>query len=197
MIPFLKTRAIAMVSISAALSVGCSQTSAAEQAEASSIADEASVDHSEHEAVLVSAEILRRIGDGDFSGAAALTDEADRMMRQIQQQISRYGLEQTKQRGREALAEQQIRLVSESGDYAMVLVENPNSDYSPVSSEIYKRGEDGTYKAVLLPGPHIPCDLVREFFEEKGSPEEEAPCTVYDADGSIDPVDPQTPSLQN
>ncbi len=197
MIPFLKTRAVATVSIAAALSVGCSQTSAAEQAEQTAEAAEASVDHSEHEAAKVGVAILRRIGDGDYEGAAELTDNPDEMLRRIAQQIQMKGSEETRAGNRAAADEQQIRSVSESGDYAMVLVENPNSDYSPVSSEIYKRGEDGTFKAVMLPGPYIPCDLVREFFEEKGSPEEEASCTVYDADGSIDPVDPQTPSPQN
>ncbi len=113
---------------------------------------------------------------GEFAAAAEMTDNPEYMLRQFDREIKTYGLDQTKERWRQSLAERDIRSITESGDYAMVLVEMPHSDYSPVASEIYKRGPDGTYKATLLPGPDIPCVLVREYFKQKGEPDGEAPC---------------------
>ncbi len=175
----MKTIYLALAGTISAASIGCSGSEAAQP---NDVPTQSADIHADHEAEQAARELRRLMAAGEFSAGADLTDDPEYFLRQINRELLTYGLEETKKRWQAALDDRNIRSISESGDYAMILVERPDSDFSPVASEIYKRGTDGSYKTVMLPGPHIPCPLVREYFVQKGEPDGEAPCAKVTAD---------------
>ncbi|MBV7257989.1 hypothetical protein [Erythrobacter crassostreae] len=175
----MKTIYLAIVGMVCVTAIGCSGSEAAQPESAPT---QTSDIHADHKAEQAARELIRLMAAGEFEAAAKLTAQPDYMKRQIDREVATYGLEGTKERWGGVLEDRKVRSISESGAYAMILVERPGSDFSPVSSEIYRLNADGSYTVDLLPGPNIPCPLVREYYIQKGEPDGEAPCAAVQPD---------------
>lgn len=119
--------------------------------------------------------IREQLAQGNISAAAAMTTDPATYSERMAALFERVGQDRATARfaNRDDVP---IRLTKADGDFAMVIVELSENQYSPVAAKFYQRGVDGKLKEMVDSSPAIPCTLLRTFYAEKGEPDAQVVC---------------------
>ena len=146
----------------AALSACGSSEPAAEKADATTTAN------SEASPVITTYVRVRDMASvGDIEGAAALTDNPQAYLQQMNIALDRMGEDIFKQNMKNAALTTNIDSEKRSGDYAMLIINYSFQGHSQKIANFFRQS-DGRYFEIVNPDDRIPCQLVRDFYDATG-----------------------------
>lgn len=152
---------------SAVCAVALSACGGAEQAASGTETVEASAQGMKSPVVSTYVRVRDMASVGDIEGAAALTDDPQAYLQQMNMALKRMGEEIFKQNMKNAALTTNIDSEKRSGNYAMLIINFSFKGHSEKIANFFRQS-DGRYFEIVNPDDRIPCQLVRDFYDATG-----------------------------